>query len=88
MEVKPLPSWAMKRYSVLWSNLKSKEFGYEDAANVLNEKDKNLLSAFLSRLRKNGWLSIQLDPTDARKRIYKLISPNLAVKEISKDIKK
>jgi len=35
-------------------------------------------------MKKAGWLEIKLDPTDSRRRLYKLISPEEVVKEIAR----
>ncbi len=82
MTVKPLPKWAMQRYAKLWGRFKTKEFIYEEASDVLKEKDPNLVSVVLSYLRKFGWITIKLHPIDTRKRIYKLKNPEKAVKEM------
>ena len=39
--------------------------------------------AWISRLKKYGWLKLELDPEDSRKRLYKLKDPADAVKEMS-----
>lgn len=78
--VEPLPKWIMQRYSALWNKFSDKEFNYEEAFETLN-KDK-MLSIVLSELRRTGWLEMKLSPEDARKRIYKLKSPEQAVKEM------
>ncbi|MBU1201771.1 MAG: SAM-dependent DNA methyltransferase, partial [Nanoarchaeota archaeon] len=77
---KPLPKWIMQRYSTLWNKFKDKEFSHTDAFKTLN-KDK-MISIALSELRQFGWLEMKLDPNDARKRVYKLKSPEQAVKEM------
>jgi len=43
-----------------------------------------MISIALSELRQFGWLEMKLDPNDARKRVYKLKSPEQAVKEMEK----
>jgi len=68
----PLPKWVMQRYAKLWKAFKSKEFEHEQAVKVLKEKDENMVSVILSQLRRNGWLTIKLHPSDTRKRVYKL----------------
>ncbi len=78
---KPLPRWIMQRYSRLWNKLNAKEFSYNDALSALN-KD-GMTSIALSELRRKGWMEIKLNPGDARKRIYKLKSPEQAVKEMA-----
>ncbi len=82
----PLPKWIMQRYSILWRTFKNKDFDFDKAAKALKEKNTILLSQILSELKKAGWLTIKLDPKDSRKRIYTLISPEEAIKEISKNV--
>lgn len=43
-------------------------------------KDKNLPLA-LSRLKKDGWLKIELDQEDSRKSVYTLRDPKEAITE-------
>lgn len=76
----PLPKWIMQRYSKLWNKFKNKEFDYDQASKALN-KDK-MMSVILSDLKKAGWVEIKLHPKDSRKRIYKLKSPEDAIKEM------
>ena len=77
----------MQRYSKLWSKFGEKPFSY-DAVEELLEEDNRLISVFLSELKKAGWVSMQLDPTDSRKRIYKLINPKKAIEEEIKEMSK
>jgi hypothetical protein len=76
----PLPRWAMRAYSKLWAEFKSSEFDYNAATKVLHN---GMTSVVLSRLKKNGWLEVKLDPIDSRKRVYKLKTPEEALKEIA-----
>ncbi len=78
--VKPIPKWIMHRYAVLWQELGSRSFSYQDAFSVL-EKD-SMLSIALSQLRRSGWLEITFNPDDARKRLYTLKDPKQAVEEM------
>jgi type I restriction enzyme M protein len=73
----------MKRYAVLWSSFKERDFSYSDAFKALNE-DKTI-NIVLSKLRTFGWLESKLDPTDARKRIYQLKKPEHAVEAIKNE---
>jgi len=81
---KPLPKWLTERYSLLWREFKDKEFDHDEAAKLLKEEKKGLVSAVLSELKKHGWLTITLHPDDSRKRIYKLKKPEDAITEIEK----
>ncbi|MCX6803351.1 MAG: hypothetical protein NTY48_02140 [Candidatus Diapherotrites archaeon] len=79
---KPVPKWLMKRYAKLWVKFREKEFGFNDALKILKEKDERVISVAIAELRKNGWLIFEKDPHDARKRLYRLKSPNKAVEEL------
>lgn len=37
-----------------------------------------------SKLKKNGWLRIELDPQDGRKSLYFLRNPENVIKEVAK----
>ena len=66
------PAWLVKRYMKLWDKFKDKDFSFEDAKKTLKE-DNNFLSVVLSEMKKEGWITLELDPEDARKRLYRLI---------------
>ena len=57
----------------LWDKFEDKEFSFEEAQKALKE-DNKFLSVVLSEMKKEGWLTLELDPEDARKRLYKLQS--------------
>lgn len=80
---KPLPKWIMKKYSVLWVKFGNREFNHSAAFEEL--KEDSMTSIALSELRKKGWLEIELDPSDARRRLYKLKNPETAVREMAKE---
>lgn len=79
---RPLPKWIMQSYAKLWLAFKSREFDYDNASKIIRKK--RLVSPILSELKRNGWLTVKLHPKDSRKRIYQLISPDKAIKEIAK----
>lgn len=77
----PLPRWIMERYSKLWVNFRNSDFTFDDAKKILSRD--NVISLTLSQLRKSGWLEAKLSAEDARKRVYRLKSPEEAVARIS-----
>ena len=79
----PLPKWIMKWYSALWNKFRDKVFNHKDALKILD--NYGLLGNVLSGLRQAGWLEMKRNPNDGRKRIYKLKSPEQAVKEMKVD---
>ena len=79
-----LPTWIEKRYKYLWEGFKESSFRFEDAAKILKEKmqdSEEQINVILSELRKKGWLGVDFDPEDARKRIYKLKSSEEIISE-------
>lgn len=72
-----LPDWINKRYEILWKSFQSSPFRLDEAVKVLSkeiEDAKDEVNVVLSELRKEGILTVEFDPADARKRIYKLKS--------------
>ena len=67
------PAWLVKRYMKLWERFEDNDFSFEEAQKTLKE-DNKFLSVVLSDIKKEGWLTLELDPEDARKRLYKLLS--------------
>jgi type I restriction enzyme M protein len=79
-----LPTWLEKRYRILWEASGESPFRFEDALRILKEKmkdDERQINVFLSELRRGGWLEVEFDPEDARKRIYKLKSDEEIISE-------
>ena len=85
--VEPLPKWLMQCYSLLWVKFEDKEFNHDQATQTLPD-DERMVNVILSEMRKAGCLEMSLDPNDARKRLYKLKTPDEVVKEIAKGVEK
>jgi hypothetical protein len=82
-----LPNWLKNKYILLWKATKGKKFTFDEALKILQEKDERRLSVSLSRLSKTGWLKIDIDPQDSRKRIYQLKEPlEKSVKDLIQEI--
>lgn len=68
-----LPKWMMKRYLILRKEIGFKQASFDDIFSVLHKffKDNDkVVRIFLSELRKSGWVSVDFDPKDNRKRLY------------------
>ncbi|MDP3104595.1 MAG: type I restriction-modification system subunit M N-terminal domain-containing protein, partial [Candidatus Methanoperedens sp.] len=80
-----VPAWVEKRYSLLWGAFSDSEFNIDQAAKILEDKNQDKreeIPVYLSEMRKAGWLTDEPDPSDARKRIYKLKSKEKIIGEI------
>ena len=82
-----IPKWVESRYRVLWDKFKEEPFRVEEAEKVLEEnRIENLqgINMLISELKKVGWLTIELDPKDSRKKNYRLKSKENIIKDIFK----
>lgn len=82
-----LPKWLERRYSILWDSFSASSFRMEDAVEVLVEKNKDKkedIAVFISELRKAGWLKVEFDPQDSRKRLYTLKSKEHIIAQLFK----
>lgn len=82
-----IPKWLESRYDLLWNKFKEDAFYMGNIEKVLKEnKIENLegIAVLLSGLKKAGWLTVELDPKDARKRIYKLKSKEAIIGDVFK----
>ncbi len=80
-----IPRWLERRHDILWRFFQTSPFKFEDAANVLKEKNQDSedqVNVFLSELRKKGWLTVEFDPADSRKRIYRLKSKGEIISQV------
>ena len=80
-----IPNWLEKRHDTLWEAFRHSAFRFEDAVIVLKEKNQDSedqVNVFLAELRKKGWLTVEFDLEDTRKRIYKLKSKDEIISEL------
>lgn len=70
-------------YAKLWMIYKNRVFSRDNIENII-QMDSNNLSQVFSKLNKNGWLTINIDPEDARKHLYTLKNPIEIIEEIGR----
>jgi len=83
--VEVLPNWVERRYEILWDEFKDNPFRFDDAAIVLKKRNQDAVKqvlVYLSELRKAGLLETEVDPIDARQKIYTLKGQVELVQEI------
>lgn len=74
-----IPSWIAKSYSALYVNKKTDVFEFEEAKKILGVADKRVASKILTQLRERGFLISRRDPSDPRRKLFKLIDPESMV---------
>jgi type I restriction enzyme M protein len=83
MSTEGIPKWLQIRYSVLWEHFRESPFRFEQASELLVNKNKDdwaQIPVILSELKKSGWLNVESDPNDLRKKIYRLVSREKAIR--------
>ncbi len=82
--VSPIPKWVWKRYALLWKKFKDKPFTFEQVQKELKHLDRNVISVLFNELKNAGWISVNLNEEDTRKRVYTLLNPITIVERIEK----
>jgi DNA-binding MarR family transcriptional regulator len=78
-----LPKFLLADLGKLFSKFGYNEFGFQNALELLLH-DYRYTSIILSKLEKSGYISKRQDPSDGRKRFYKINKINF--EDIMKDI--
>lgn len=82
--ISPIPKWVWKRYALLWKKFGDKNFTFEQAKKELKFVDRNVVSVMFNELKNAGWIAVNLDEKDRRKRIYNLLNPVAIVESVKK----
>ena len=86
--VNPIPKWVWKRYALLWKKFEDKPFTFEQAKKELKFVDRNVVSVMFNELKTAGWIAVNLDEKDTRKRVYTLLNPVTIVENVKNDTKR
>jgi DNA-binding MarR family transcriptional regulator len=78
-----IPNYLWKDLSRLFSKYSYEEFNFQNALDLLTS-DYNYTSQKLSKLEKSGYISIRQDPSDGRRRFYRI--NKVKFEDIMKDI--
>jgi len=78
-----IPRFLLKYLSLLYREFSFNEFYFQDAIRVLG-LDVGYAGQVLSRLVEAGWIAKKRDPSDLRKKSYRII--NVSFAEIMRDI--
>ncbi len=73
---KILPNWLNRRYLLMAKNFKTDTFNFADAEKFIKKNfgdSSQMVSLILSEFKRAGWLKVEIDPKDSRKRNYSLI---------------
>lgn len=82
--ISPIPKWVWKRYALLWRKFEDNPFTFEQAKKELKFVEGNVVSVMFNELKNAGWITVNLDEKDSRKRNYTLVNPIQIVESSSK----
>lgn len=81
-----IPKWVMIRYSALYRDFKCKSFTRENAKEVFQKynlkSEEKLANVFFSELNKKGWVIVERNKKDSRKKLFRLINPEQAILDL------
>ena len=81
-----LPTWLKSRYETLWEAFGNRRFRPEEALRVVREKDLDIseegIIVLLAELRKRGWVKVEADQQDARRKYYILEPPEVMISSL------
>ena len=86
MTTSPVSRWLFKRYAILWYNFKFQPFSFI-TAKILLRDSVGTLNVVFSQLRKYGWLNVNFDALDKRKKTYTLVGIDKIIEDITKSKK-
>ncbi len=73
---KILQGWLNRRYLLMANHFKTDTFNFSDAKKFIKKNfgdSDQMISLILSEFKRAGWLNVEIDPQDSRKRRYSLI---------------
>jgi hypothetical protein len=70
-----LPPWQARAYARIYVEKKAKPFTFSEAGKILEISDERRLAKTLARLKSYGYLLVTRDPTDSRKKLFRLLDP-------------
>ena len=70
-----MPPWLAKAYARIYARKKTGEFGFSEAAEILEIEDERPLAKTLSKLKSSGHLTVKRDPLDPRRKLFRLVDP-------------
>jgi len=81
---KYIPRFLLKKLSIIYGEFSFNEFHFQDAVRLLG-LNEGYTGQVLSKLVDAGWIAKKRDPSDSRKKNYRII--DVSFDEIMKDIK-
>jgi hypothetical protein len=70
-----IPPWLAKAYAIIYAEKGTQEFEFAEAARLLQINAERTLAKTLFKLKVSGYLAVRRDPTEPRRKLFKLIDP-------------
>lgn len=84
--VSSLPRNLLEKFARLYAERGTSEFRFQEAEEILGETEK-YVGQILPNLVKAGWLEKKVDPEDSRRKIYRIVDPNITLQRLGLDLK-
>ena len=80
-----VPKGILEKYAILWRKFGSREITFVNIGENLHLRDKRQIGKVVSRLRDSGYLKVERDPIDLRRKTYSLVAPNQIIEALEGD---
>jgi len=84
--VSSLPRNLLEKFARLYAEKGTSEFRFQEAEEILGETEK-YVGQILPSLVKAGWLEKKVDPEDSRRKIYRVVDPNITLRRLGQELK-
>lgn len=84
--VESIPKNLQEKLAIIFVAKGTEEFCFDDVGELLGYT-RSYMGQFLSKLVKAGWIEKRVDPSDGRRKIYRIINPDDTLKRLGERIK-
>ncbi len=84
--VSSLPRNLLEKFARLYAERGTSEFRFQEAEEILGETEK-YVGQILPNLVKAGWLEKKVDPEDSRRKIYRIVEPNITLQRLGQSLR-
>jgi hypothetical protein len=83
-KTRPIAKYIQEVFSTIWKKYGSEELSKSKIVKLFPKYNKQVLRNYLSKAVKSGWIKIEVDQKDKKRRIYTLREPNEIMKELER----
>ena len=83
--VRSIPKNLLEKFALLYAKKGTSEFRFQEAEAILGET-RSYIGQILPKLVEAGWLEKKVDPEDGRRKIYRIVDPDVILCQLGQDL--